>query len=201
MNILAHGYLSDRNDGLLVGNFIGDFIKGNPINPRHNLSPVEIAGVRLHRAIDTFTDAHPDVEAVRELLRPRCHKYAGVAVDVFFDHFLAINFEQLTGEGLAGFVHYFYESLHRNTGHFPEPATRMLNAMIRHDWVSHYQTTEGIDQSLKGVSRRTVYPSGLDTAVVDLERYYIKIGERFAHFWPQLVAHVRQIVVTLPDVA
>ena len=189
MNILAHGWLSGRNDDLLAGNFLGDFIKGDPTHPRHNLTSGVVAGIWLHRAIDSFTDAHPDVAAVRELLRPRCHKYAGPAVDIFFDHFLAANFARLTGEGLPTFTHYFYQTLQHNSAPFPAPAVRMLNAMVEHDWIRHYPTIDGIDRSLKGVSRRTAFPSGLDTVIDDLERYYDEIGGRFASFWPQLVAH------------
>ena len=189
MNILAHGWLSGRNDALLAGNLLGDFVKGDPAHPRHLLTPGEVAGVRLHRAIDSFTDAHLEVAAVRELLRPRCHKYAGPAVDIFFDHFLAANFTELTGESLPVFTQYFYETLQRNSDHFPAPAIRMLNALVQYDWIRHYPTIAGIDRSLKGVSRRTAFPSGLDTAIDDLARYYDEIGERFARFWPQLVAH------------
>ena len=193
MNILAHGWLSGRNDDLLVGNFLGDFVKGDPNHPRHSLTPGEVAGVILHRAIDSFTDAHPDVAAVRELLRPRCHKYAGPAVDIFFDHFLAANFAELTGEPLPTFTRYFYETLDRNTTHFPAPAIRMLQAMVQYDWIRHYPTIEGIDRSLKGVSRRTAFPSGMDTAVVDLHTYYSEIGRSFNRFWPDLVAEVKRV--------
>lgn len=197
MNILAHGYLSDRNDGFLIGNFIGDFVKGDPTNPRHKLRAAEIAGVRLHRAIDSFTDSHPDVAAVRELLYPRCHKYAGVAVDVFFDHFLARQFASLTGETLDDFTAFFYTSLRRLASRFPAPANRMLDAMIRYDWVRSYQTLDGIDRSLNGISRRTAYPSGLDTAIIDLEQYYEEINARFIHFWPELVEHISQLRKTI----
>ncbi len=72
--------------------------------------------------------------------------------------------------------------------------------MVRYDWLNHYQTFDGIDRSLTGVSRRTAYSSGLDTAVVDLERYYPLIGERFGRFWPQLVGHVGQMLASLPGV-
>lgn len=191
MNLLAHGYLSARHDDWLVGNFIGDFIKGDPAAPRHGLTTGEIAGVRLHRTIDTFTDAHPNVAAVRTLLRPRCHKYAGVAVDVFFDYFLAVRFAELTGELLPDFVQYFYTTLQTNVARLPRPAARMLDAMVRHDWLTHYQTLAGINRSLNGVARRTPYASGLETAVLDLERYHKPIGDHFAYFWPQLVQHVR----------
>jgi len=195
MNILAHGWLSSRNDNLLRGNFLGDFIKGDPAHPRHNLTLGEVAGVRLHRSIDSFTDNHADVAAVRELLRPRCHKYAGPAVDIFFDHFLAARFAEITGESLPTFTRYFYETLQRNNTYFPAPALRMLNAMAQYDWIQHYPTIEGIDRSLKGVARRTTFPSGLDTAIVDLERYYLEIEERFTHFWPELVAHCGSAVL------
>ncbi len=197
MNILAHGYLSDRNDGLLIGNFIGDFIKGDPTHPRHRLSPIEIAGVRLHREIDTFTDTHPDVAAVRDLLHPRCHKYAGVAVDVFFDHFLAVHFEELTNEPLARFTDFFYGSLQRLSVRFPSPAVRMLDAMVQYDWIMQYQTLAGIDRSLKGIARRTAFPSGLDTAIIDLERYYSQIDRHFTYFWTALVAHSQQTRIAL----
>lgn len=197
MNILAHGYLSGRNEALILGNFIGDFIKGDPASARHDLTPGEIAGVRLHRAIDTFTDAHPDVAAVRDLLHPRCHKYAGAAVDIFFDHFLAVNFQSLTSESLSDFVPYFYHVLQDNVLRLPMPAMRMADYMIRQDWLTGYQSIEGIDRSLKGVSRRTVYPSGLDTAIEDLEQFYDQIYSHFNYFWTALVEHVRQIRIDL----
>lgn len=192
MNILAHAYLSGRQTELLLGNFIGDFIKGDPASPRHNLTAGVVAGVRLHRAIDTFTDAHPDVAAVRDLLHPRCHKYAGAAVDIFFDHFLAINFQLLTGDILAEFIPYFYQTLVENRFVLPTGAARMADYMIRQDWLTNYQFVEGIDRSLKGVSRRTAYPSGLETAIEDLETYYDLIAGHFMYFWPALVEHCQQ---------
>ncbi len=198
MNILAHGYLSEltplgRNNGVLIGNFAGDFIKGNPDHPRHALLPDELLGVRLHRAIDSFTDAHADVAAVRTLLRPRCHKYAGVAVDVFFDHFLAVRFVELTGQPLAEFVPYFQNTLLHNTDRLPEPANRMLTSMIRYDWLAHYQTTDGVDRSLTGLSRRTAFPSGLDTVILDFTAHYETIGDAFSRFWPALVGEVKRV--------
>lgn len=195
MNLLAHGYLSTvprdhPTAGLMVGNFLGDFIKGAPDHPRHHLQPEVVAGVRLHRIIDAFTDSHPDVALVRDLLHPRCHKYAGVAVDVFFDHFLARQFTALTGLTLAEFIPTYYQTLQQHEANFPEPARRMLSALITHNWLPHYATFDGVDRSLRGIARRTQFPSGLDTAVLDLEQFYEPIGEAFSRFWPQLVAEV-----------
>ena len=192
MNLLAHAWLAGRDEAHLIGNFIGDFIKGDPAHPRHNLLPGVIEGIRMHRAIDTFTDAHPDVAAVRNLLRPRCHKYAGVAVDVFFDHFLATQFSALTGEGLDGFVAYFYQTLQAHATQLPPRAAHMARYMVEQDWVRHYQTTVGIDRALTGLARRTVFDSGLDTAVEDLVANYDQINFHFLRFWPQLVQHMAQ---------
>lgn len=190
MNLLAHAWLSDRNDAWLIGNFIGDFIKGDPAHPRHGLLPAEINGVRIHRAIDSFTDSHPDVAAVRELLHPRCHKYAGVAVDVFFDHFLATQFRDLTGDDLIEFTTWFYHTLRTHTDRLPTGAARMAHYLMEQDWVRSYQTTQGIGRALNGLARRTQYPSGLDTAVEDLIAHYDQINTHFLRFWPQLVAHI-----------
>lgn len=198
MNILAHGYLSNKDEGLLIGNFIADFVKGDPAAARHGLAPPEIAGIRLHRSIDLFTDTHPAVEAVRELLRPRCHKYAGVAVDMFFDHFLAVNFQALTGEHLTDFVADFYQTIRLNIDRLPTEAARMAGYMIRQDWLIHYQTTAGIDRSLQGLAQRTLFRSGLDTVIEDFARYYEPISNHFAYFWPALVAHGQQVRASLP---
>ncbi|GAB3575138.1 acyl carrier protein phosphodiesterase [Spirosoma luteolum] len=197
MNILAHAYLSERHAPWLIGNFIGDFIKGDPAHPRHGLTTGEVAGVRLHRAIDAFTDAHPDVAAVRTLLYPRCHKYAGVAVDVFFDYQLAVTFAPLTGESLPTFVADFYAVLQTHVQRLPAPARHMMEAMVRQNWVLNYRTTDGIDRSLRGIARRTAFASGLETAVDDLIRYDSQIQEHFNRFWPELVAHTQAVKAEL----
>ena len=197
MNILAHAWLSGRNDDYLIGNFIGDFIKGDPAHPRHGLLPGEVDGIRIHRAIDSFTDAHPAVGAVRNILHPRCHKYAGVAVDVFFDHFLATQFREVTGDELDEFVRYVYHLLRIRAERLPPRAARMAHYMMEQDWLYHYQSTAGIDRALNGLARRTQFPSGLDTAVQDLVAHYDEIHLHFLRFWPELAAHVRAMVVNL----
>ena len=69
----------------------------------------------------------------------------------------------------------------------------MAEYMIRQDWLTDYQFAEGIDRSLKGVSRRTAYPSGLDTAIIDFTAYYDQIARHFSSFWPALVEHCQQV--------
>jgi len=191
MNLLAHAYLSGPDEAIQIGNFLGDFVKGDPAHPRHELSFGEQAGVRLHRRIDAFTDAHPEVKTLRELLRPRCGKYAGVAVDVLLDHVLAADFRRYTDQDLNTFTAAFYQTLHRNWDRLPLPARRMAEYMIRQDWLTNYRSLEGINRALQGMARRTTFPSGLDTVLQDLTGNYAIFAQQFARFFPDLPAHLR----------
>ncbi|WP_138991835.1 ACP phosphodiesterase [Larkinella sp. C7] len=200
MNILAHAYLSGDDEGLLIGNFIADFIKGNPGHPRHGLSTAVQRGIWLHRQIDQFTDQHPLVEEMRILVRPRCHKYAGAAIDVFLDHFLAVHFTAISGRSLTEFVPAFYQFLKNHRTQLPDAAWRMAGYMMQHDWLTNYQFLEGIDRSLKGMARRTAFPSNLDTAIEDLNDNYDSFEEHFHRFFPELQQHVRDFQLMNPPV-
>lgn len=200
MNILAHAYLSGNDEGLIIGNFIADFIKGNPEHPRHALPATVQRGIWLHRRIDHFTDQHPIVEEMRTLVRPRCHKYAGAAIDVFLDHFLARHFTQYAGFSLAVFVSKFYGFIQAYQTQLPEPARRMASYLIQHDWLTNYQHLAGIDRSLKGMARRTAFPSNLDTAIEDLKTYYDDFDGYFSQFFPELQQEVRRFLMENPSV-
>ncbi|GAB3902151.1 acyl carrier protein phosphodiesterase [Larkinella knui] len=190
MNILAHAYLSGTDEGLLIGNFIADFIKGNPAHPKHGLAAEVQRGIRLHRQIDQFTDHHPLVEQMRIVVRPRCHKYAGAAIDVFLDHFLASHFSEIAHQPLTEFVTHFYKFLQNRQNQLPDAARRMAGYMIQQDWLTNYRLLEGIDRSLKGMARRTAFPSNLDTAVEDLKDNYGSFEGYFNRFFPELQTHV-----------
>src|SRR5690606_5228620 len=81
--------LSKQNEALIVGNFIADDVKGN----QYKKYPEAIQqGILMHREIDTFTDNHPIVENSKNLIRKFQRKYTPVVIDVFYDYFLASNF-------------------------------------------------------------------------------------------------------------
>jgi acyl carrier protein phosphodiesterase len=93
MNFLAHLHLSGNNPNIMLGNFMGDFVKGKSY--RQQYEPEIIKGIELHRSIDEFTDSHPVVTESKNRLRPTYRHYSGVIVDVFYDHFLAANWNQV----------------------------------------------------------------------------------------------------------
>src|SRR5580704_12124651 len=111
MNFLAHIYLSGNNHELMIGNFIADFVKGN----KKNDYPDGIRkGIELHRAIDDYTDHHEITGRSKDRLRMKYHKYSGVIVDIYYDHFLAANFAQYSPKTLQQYSEDTYHILKEN---------------------------------------------------------------------------------------
>lgn len=150
MNYLAHSILSFTN-GQLVGNMIADFIKNHE---RENF-PVEIQeGIKLHRAIDTFTDSHPSVSEAKKLFSPLVRLYSGAFVDVAFDYFVAHLYpvEELRKHSMKT-----YKTLWENEIWLPEDYRRMLVRMEKDDWLSHYRQDQGIQFSMQNVLHKAKY--------------------------------------------
>lgn len=187
MNYLAHCFLSGTDEELLVGNFIADSVRGSQLH----VFPEKIArGIRLHRLIDNYTDAHPVVQQSKERLRPNYRKYAGVIADVYYDHFLAINFDQYSGLGLAAYTNLVYTAIQRYQAILPAPVNYFLPYMISQNWLLNYANLEGIRRSLTGLSRRTTFVSNMETAADELQLNYHLYLLEFNQFFPDLRAYV-----------
>jgi acyl carrier protein phosphodiesterase len=189
MNFLAHAYLSGDNKDILLGNFAGDFIKGR--QAMGTLDPAMIRGVELHRAIDEFTDNHPIVHQSKERLRSAYRHYAGVIVDVFYDHFLAANWEQYHDQSLEDFVANVYRTLEESMHIMPDGFTRMLPYMVKGNWLVGYRAVEGVHQALSGMARRTPYESKMEYASHDLKKHYDLFFDEFKRFFPALKEFVK----------
>jgi acyl carrier protein phosphodiesterase len=193
MNFLAHLYLAGPPTapdylGQLVGQFIADSVPGR--QPERYPAAVQ-AGIRAHRAIDTFTDQHPVVRRSTARLRAAgAGKYAGVVADIFYDHFLARHFQELAGEGLAGFTQRVYAALATQQAGFPAAVQGFFPHLVQHDWLLHYAEIAGVGRALLGLSRRASPGSGMDLATTELVHHYTDYEADFQEFWPQLVADV-----------
>ena len=191
MNFLAHVYLSGKSKPRLVGNFMGDFVKGAQIEQL----PSEIAGgVRLHRAIDSFTDAHAVVAQSKDRLRAKYRHYAGVIVDMYYDHFLAKLWEDYHAVALRPFTQQVYASLRSHWEILPERARYMLPYMEKQNWLLAYAQAEGVNRALSGMAQRTSFESGMEQAVHDLLRSYADFEAEFQAFFPELIEFVREQV-------
>ncbi|MFV5701304.1 ACP phosphodiesterase [Flavobacterium sp. XS2P12] len=194
MNFLAHIYLSGDNDLIKIGNFMADGIRGKHFESY----PLEIQkGIILHRAIDTFTDAHPIFRQSTKKLHEKYHHYAGVIVDVFYDHFLAKNWNKYSDEKLNLFVARFYQSLQDNHIILSERTKGMMPYMIEHNWLVSYQTVEGINRILTQMDQRTKNESKMRFATNELSEFYPEFEDEFTDFFQELILFSNTKIITL----
>ena len=183
MNFLAHIYLSQNIDKVKIGNFIADSVRGN--NYTDFDSEVQ-KGILLHRNIDTFTDAHPIFRIGTKRLHSRYHHYAGVILDVFYDHFLARNWSKYSSVPLQEHNHQFYDLLEKNLDWMPEHIEKILPIMRRQDWLTTYATIGGLSEILFQMDRRTKLVSKMQFAPEELEEFYDEYEAEFFEFFEEL---------------
>ena len=187
MNYLAHLYLSGNNHEIMIGNFIADHVKGKQIE----LFDEEIVkGIKLHRLIDEFTDTHKVVEQSKIRLRSEFGKYSPVIVDVFYDHYLAIKWEQYHHEELSLYADNFYTLLNNNQHRLPIRTQQMIQYMIPQNWLLNYKTIAGINKTLTGMSKRTKFESKMDVAAIYLDQYYSEFENEFNEYFEELRTYV-----------
>ncbi|WP_375435458.1 ACP phosphodiesterase [uncultured Hymenobacter sp.] len=202
MNFLAHLLLSgspattpNYND-IVVGNFAAEAVRGRTALATY--PPAVQRGIRLHRFIDSFTDAHPLVRRTTARLRTAgLGKWAGVVSDVGFDHLLARDFAQYhydATEPLPAFAERQYALLHARREELPERLQHLLHYMRRDDWLSGYAHPAGLEQALVGLSRRVpagaVLATGAAAFLAELPTYEAD----FKEFWPELRAAVEIVL-------
>ena len=151
MNYLAHAYLSFEDPELLLGNMISDYIKGK--KQYDYPTPIQ-KGIRLHRAIDIYTDEHAITREIKKVFSPAVRLYAGAFVDVVYDHFLAIDTTIYTDQEWMDFTQRTFNSLGQHHSYFPERFATMFPYMQSQNWLYNYRYTWGIEKSFEGLSRR-----------------------------------------------
>jgi acyl carrier protein phosphodiesterase len=184
MNFLAHIYLSGDNELVTIGNFMADGVRGN----KYKMYARDIQiGIRLHREIDTFTDAHPVFrQSTKRLHKPYGH-YSGVIIDIFYDHFLAKNWSAYSEVPLADYVTDFYKSLNNHVEILPPRYKTMTPIMIKGNWLLSYSTVDGIQLVLNGMNRRTKGLSNMNKATKELRDYYSEFENEFTTFFAELI--------------
>ena len=194
MNFLAHAFLSFDIPHLVVGNFLGDFL-------RHSetlLLPAPIQeGIRLHRKIDTYTDRHPVVKAGTARMRPFHGKYAPVVVDMCYDYLLAVHWGKYHEKPLPQFSHNIYGILESHLGIMPPRLQERVPRMIAGDWLSAYGTEEGMLFAFDRMKYRASKPELFANAFQNLLNLWEPFVADFRDFFPDLVGYVRGEIVGL----
>lgn len=194
MNYLAHSYLSFGQEQVLVGNFIGDFVKGKTLQTY----PEGIqCGIRLHREIDSFTDSHPLVKAGQSYLKPHFGRYSTVITDIYFDYFLGLNWSTYSDLPLEDFIQQTYKTVSKYREILPERFLRMFGFMREQNWLLQYREKDGIQRSLTGLSKRTRFDSKMEQAHLYLTEFEAEFDVIFFAFFEELESFARQKLIEI----
>lgn len=174
----------------MVGNFMADSVKGSAAK-KYSKGIQE--GIHIHRAIDTFTDSHPVVAKSKERLRKHFGKYAPVVADVFYDHFLARDWEHFSPVPLRQYTKEIYAYLKKYYDIFPVRTQGFYDYMVRYDVLYGYSRIEGIDRVMKGMASRAQFDSGMEHSAEELVRHYEEYQNEFTEFFPEMQQHIRNL--------
>jgi acyl carrier protein phosphodiesterase len=196
MNYLAHIFLSGSDNEIMIGNFIGDYVKGK----EYTTYPPSIRkGILLHRRIDAFTDRHKIVHQSMSYFSPKYHKYAGIIVDILYDHFLAKNWDKFSPQPLSTYKENLFDCLKKNYAILPERVQFFVPSFIKNDWIEIYSSTDGIINVLVRMSMRTTLPDQSEFAREILRKYYVQLQSEFLTYFPDIIRYVvKQQGITIP---
>jgi acyl carrier protein phosphodiesterase len=183
MNFLAHIYLSGDSRELLIGNFIGDYVKGKDYE---KYPPAIQEGIFLHRKIDWFTDNHPITRNAKGFVREKYGLYAGIVVDIFYDHFLSANWYLYCDMPLKTYVRNRYRILDSGFSIFPAGVKAWFPYFIKSNWLEAYTTFQGLIMVFKRMSYRTSLPDHSEYAVAQLQEHYDVMKEYFREFFEDI---------------
>ncbi len=187
MNFLAHIYLSGDSREILIGNFIGDYVKGKKISKY----PEQVQrGIMLHRQIDHFTDSHIITRSSKKIVAEKYGLYAGIVVDIFYDHFLSANWHLYSDIPLKEYIHDRYKMLDTGFPIFPEGVKSWFPYFIKSNWLETYTSFNGLDMVFKRMSHRTSLPDHAEYAVNQLKENYDLMKENFIDFFSEIRAMV-----------
>lgn len=200
VNYLAHLALADGSPESILGNFLGDFAKGRP---EGRFPPAVVRGIRLHRSVDAFTDAHPVVRRAIGRLPSAHRRFAGIAIDMAFDHFLAARWEHGAPEDFRHSRRHAYAVLTARYDTLPPRLQRILPSLRDDDWLGSYARFEGMAFALERMSQRLSRKNPLATLADDIGVNYDALHSDFDAFWPDVVAFAahegRRLARHLPD--
>lgn len=192
MNWLAHLLLSPPETEFQLGNLLADFVRGAD---RERMSAGFRDGVRCHLRIDAFTDEHPVVHRSKARLDPRFRRFAGIIVDVFYDHLLARHWDQFCDWPLREFTRRFHQQALPHAPDIPRDASWVLQRMIEEDRLISYRDIHGVELALSRLSNRlnARFHRGirLQDAVPGLIALDADLERDFLEFFPQLVKATR----------
>jgi acyl carrier protein phosphodiesterase len=190
MNFLAHVQLSHGVGQVITGNLVADAYKGK----KYEVLPIGIQhGVILHRRIDELTDTFEPVRIMKKKLTPYFGRYAGVALDVYFDHMLSVNWHLFYETSLELTIEKSHEALKANYQHISPESCLFLDRLIAHKWLISYRQKQDLERIFNQMSRRFGL-NQLKNSILPLENHYNELNETFNVLYPLLVSKSKSYI-------
>lgn len=188
MNFLAHSLFAEQDAEKIVGQFCGDFIRGN----RHGHLPQAVQdGIALHRRVDSFTDQHPVNAQARALFEPPWRRFAGILTDVVYDHYLVRDWHTYSALPLNEHIEMVHDALERHFELLPLNLQRFARHLIDRDVLMSYSSFEAVEQALYRISGRSPRFFILAEAGPAIAQESDELFRLFRLFFPDLMDHMR----------
>lgn len=189
MNYFAHLYLSQPTVESTVGNLLGDFAKGVETKA---LSKAVFAGLQNHRVVDRFTDSHPVVKDLTQLFSPQRRRFAGIALDVYFDHLLMQHWSEFDKRNLNEEIQSCYQRMKLGQRLMPnQHMAATTSKMVAYDWFGSYNERQSIAHALDRIAARIRFENKFSNIIEEIEQHHQLIEQGFLMFFPELVRHVQ----------
>jgi len=183
LNHLAHVFLAPDSPEARVGSVLGDFTRDVDLS---TLPESVKQGVRHHRAVDSYTDHHPEVLASKKLFSRQRRRFAGVALDILYDHFLLKHWDRFSDIEREVFIRRTYNELQQKEHLMPDKMTRVTRRMVCNDWFGAYQDLENIGYALDRVAGRIRFRNDFTGMITEIRANQIELEEGFLSFFPDL---------------
>ncbi|NNF52561.1 MAG: DUF479 domain-containing protein [Gammaproteobacteria bacterium] len=189
MNYLAHAFLADRHPENIIGNLAGDFVKG-PIG--NEFSHRVRRGIMLHRRIDSYTDFHPEVAAMKSAFSRGRRRFAGIILDIGFDYYLCRNWSKFSDESLREFIDTVYDILISNHDSLPSGLARVAPRLVAGDWLGYYRSLKGTGEILDRVAMRFRRENTLRGSIAEIENNHAQFEEGFLRMFPEVIVYAEK---------
>jgi len=183
MNYLAHCFLAEPNCDSIVGNLLGDFCK--KLDEKSLSDELKFA-LANHRAVDKFTDHHDLVKEAKALFSPHRRRFAGIAVDVLFDHFLIKHWSVFSDVPYNEFKKETYQLITQGYSIMPQQMRVVMTSVVENDWFSNYQQLESTGYAIDRIAQRIRFKNNFAGALEDIILHERQLEQIFLAFFPQL---------------
>ena len=195
MNFLAHLHIASFTNTSFVGNFLGDFVKGDP-DGLFNVKIVQ--GIRLHRFVDSYTDQHQIVKSLKPLFPQPLRRFSPITLDMFWDHCLAKHWRDFAHSSLADFCRQAQLQIEAESksekNALPPRFEKVSQLVWQGKWLERYAKIENINFGLQRIASRSPRMAPLADTGQTLLAHYDLLSEQFFELYPDVLQKAAEFI-------